>query len=244
MEIISRKEAMDRGLKYYFTGKPCNHGHIEKRQVLNHGCVRCLNERAKLYSKKIRDSSAFTESGNLKHEQPLREKTRQEAIKNGDKQYFHGIPCKRGHIAPRQTCNGYCMECNKEKNATSKMKKYKQRHKEENRERYAEIGRIYKKKWKKDNPYYFTEYYIKRTERLKRATPDWVDIAEIHYIHQERKKISLKTGVEHHVDHIIPIQRKDVCGLNVPWNLRIITAKENKHKCNNLPPQEQLRFRG
>ena len=41
MEIISRQEAISRGLKRYFTGKPCNHGHIAERIVSNSRCFEC-----------------------------------------------------------------------------------------------------------------------------------------------------------------------------------------------------------
>lgn len=40
MEIISCKNAKAQGLKHYFTGKPCKHGHIDKRHVTG-GCVVC-----------------------------------------------------------------------------------------------------------------------------------------------------------------------------------------------------------
>ena len=40
-EIISRSEAKARGLKTYFTGKPCKHGHIATRLVSSGTCREC-----------------------------------------------------------------------------------------------------------------------------------------------------------------------------------------------------------
>tara|TARA_Y100001968_G_scaffold127435_1_gene116339 strand:- start:81 stop:794 length:714 start_codon:yes stop_codon:yes gene_type:complete len=45
MEIISRKEAIEKGLKTYFTGKPCNHSHIAPRRVSNYKCTQCLKNK-------------------------------------------------------------------------------------------------------------------------------------------------------------------------------------------------------
>ena len=45
MEVISRADAKAAGLKRYFTGAPCKHGHVVERLVGNCSCVECENAR-------------------------------------------------------------------------------------------------------------------------------------------------------------------------------------------------------
>jgi hypothetical protein len=50
--LISRKEAINKGLPKYFTGKPCKYGHTAERRVSNWNCVICETEKArKAYAK-------------------------------------------------------------------------------------------------------------------------------------------------------------------------------------------------
>lgn len=55
MEKISRKYALDSGIKYYFTGNPCKYGHISKRRASNCSCIECERERNKSASEYKRD---------------------------------------------------------------------------------------------------------------------------------------------------------------------------------------------
>jgi 5-methylcytosine-specific restriction endonuclease McrA len=75
-----------------------------------------------------------------------------------------------------------------------------------------------------------------RTKQIN-ATPNW--LTKDHWIlmdmeYQKARYLTDVTGIEWEVDHIIPIQGKNVQGLHVPWNLRVITAVENMSKGNRI----------
>jgi hypothetical protein len=77
------------------------------------------------------------------------------------------------------------------------------------------------------NPYLFTEYAKARRAGLTKATPAWVD----------RKAMSLfykNCPKGYHVDHIVPLRGKNVCGLHVPVNLQYLPAAENLRKNNKF----------
>ena len=49
---ITRAAAKLRGLRIYFTGKPCINGHIDDRMVSNGNCVTCAKLKARRYNYK------------------------------------------------------------------------------------------------------------------------------------------------------------------------------------------------
>jgi hypothetical protein len=53
---------------------------------------------------------------------------------------------------------------------------------------------------------------------------------QIRAIYSSAKKMAKEFGVKLHVDHIIPLKGKDVCGLHTPWNLQVTSAKYNTSK--------------
>ena len=74
----------------------------------------------------------------------------------------------------------------------------------------------------------------RRATKIK-ATPEWLSedhIREIDYLYWLSKDISITSGEQYHVDHIIPLKGKGVCGLHVPWNLQVIPSDINLRKSN------------
>lgn len=49
MEIISSPDARRRGLKRYFTGRPCKYGHLAERWISTNGCVECTRDNARAW---------------------------------------------------------------------------------------------------------------------------------------------------------------------------------------------------
>lgn len=75
-----------------------------------------------------------------------------------------------------------------------------------------------------------------RAAKLK-ATPQCITKHQLIFIemfYQQAIYLTEVTGIKWHVDHIIPLQGKNVCGLHVPQNLRVITKKENESKGNRI----------
>jgi hypothetical protein len=73
----------------------------------------------------------------------------------------------------------------------------------------------------------------RRAARLQR-TPPWADLRAIKAFYVEARRLSAATGVQHDVDHVVPLQGELVSGLHVETNLRIVTASENTRKRNRF----------
>jgi hypothetical protein len=76
---------------------------------------------------------------------------------------------------------------------------------------------------------------LKRRQVIRRAsvyTSDGHKRVKLKYL--EAQRLSLETGVEYVVDHIIPLQHPDVCGLHNDANTQVITAEENRVKGNSF----------
>ena len=74
----------------------------------------------------------------------------------------------------------------------------------------------------------------KRRVLKLQALPSWANTEKIKQVYIDRINKELVTGKKYHVDHIVPLQGKNVCGLHVEHNLQILPAAENIKKSNKF----------
>jgi hypothetical protein len=76
----------------------------------------------------------------------------------------------------------------------------------------------------------------KRKAQKLRAMPTWADQGAINEVYKMARIATRTTGQRHHVDHIVPLISKIVCGLHVHANLQILSESENTSKSNRFWP--------
>jgi len=72
----------------------------------------------------------------------------------------------------------------------------------------------------------------RRRAALLRRMPAWAEPYAIARVYALARRLTRLTGIEHHVDHIIPLQGALVSGLHVHNNLQILAGSENCRKGN------------
>ena len=97
-----------------------------------------------------------------------------------------------------------------------------------------EQARKRRAKWKKANPHLVAADAAKRRAAKRNATPKWLTKEHMLQIENIYLDAATRPNGPWHVDHIHPLINEQVCGLHVPWNLQVISAKENWSKNNKL----------
>jgi hypothetical protein len=111
-------------------------------------------------------------------------------------------------------------------------REYNARYRTENSERVQ----AYNRSWAKNNPEKANNITATRRSQKMKATPTWADgfaIVEAYRLAELRKKVC---GGRWHVDHIVPLKSKLVCGLHCEFNLQVIPGRENQVKSNRVWP--------
>jgi len=180
------------------------------------------------------------------------ETSRNAAIAKNENRYITGIPCPKGHIAPRRTKTGECIKCRSIhliKWRKINPEKVKQHNKTQYDTHYLKLRAAvknyyihnkdkvikYTKEYRKNNPHIFAKISAKRKAAVLNRTPKWLsefDKLKINCIYQIAAMLTKVNKEPWHVDHIIPLQGKLVSGLHVPNNLQVIRRIDNISKSN------------
>ena len=142
--------------------------------------------------------------------------------------------CKDGHKK-----SGYTSQCKACQALSARERRAK------NPERSREITKAYRKRniakersrctrYNKKNPEVRSFHAAKRRAAKLQATPDWADQQAIKCMYTLASKLNKITGSKLEVDHIVPLQGKNVCGLHVEHNLQLLDKKLNVSKSNKF----------
>jgi 5-methylcytosine-specific restriction endonuclease McrA len=176
--------------------------------------------------------------------------SREEAKAAGDKFYFTGEPCKRGHLEQRRVSSRACVTCGKEIGAAwVKANPERQKHllkswRQNNLEQDTKNKKNYYQRNKEAVLEYAKAWKVANLER-KRATDRAAarrtaarrrlaieaqlksmcntELLELRLIYDEATLL----GPNWHVDHIVPLSRG---GEHRPYNLQIVNADYNVSK--------------
>jgi len=99
----------------------------------------------------------------------------------------------------------------------------------------AEHSKEYQKRWLVMNRHIHNAKCAKRRAAQLNATPKWANQESIKSLYSLASFLNMATFSNgYHIDHIIPLQGKNVCGLHVENNLSILRAFDNRSKGNSF----------
>ena len=134
------------------------------------------------------------------------------------------------HSQTKDGRNGKCKTCNAEywrnwrSNNIEKSRKSVNKYADKNRDKI----RLKDKEYRKDPRVKKLRCNNENKRRAKKLN------ATIPGFDEKIKSIYMNCPKGYEVDHIIPLNSKNVCGLHTPWNLQYLTSEENRKKYNKL----------
>jgi 5-methylcytosine-specific restriction endonuclease McrA len=125
------------------------------------------------------------------------------------------------------------------------IKQYKKEHAEEIADSWANYYEINRqillangRQYTKENPAKMNAKNARRRAKQLQRTPKWLtelDKEKIEEIYFYSHLMTITLGIQHEVDHIIPLCGKNISGLHCPENLQILTKEKHRKKGNKFP---------
>ena len=161
-----------------------------------------------------------------------------EALRQGVTYYFTGKPCKHGHLSERFAKNRNCRECLSIRNRARTKQGYWQDYGDET---YKQHKRDRAKRYASSEAHKRAVRYRRYFEKNSRVATRQ-GVTELRRIRLEAQLLSIDTGVKHEIDHIIPLIHSQVCGLDVPDNVQILTKRQNRRKGARFDQDKQSKI--
>lgn len=234
MEIIARRDARSQGLLRYFTGRPCEAGHLVERFTSSGGCTVCANDRRRTDESRARRTAARHKR--IAQSPPVTKKLspRKAAKAAGLLFYRSAKACVNGHYSDRFVSNGACCKCVDD---SLKSEEGRKRQREGlARRRATPLGKARIKA-------------AKQARRAKEAGCEGIHSKQDIVLIFERQSgkcaacrspLTIKGKLTYHVDHIKPLA---LGGTNWPHNLQLLCPGCNLTK-GAKDPFDWARSRG
>jgi hypothetical protein len=215
-DIITRADALARGLKRYFTGRPCKHGHIAERYAFSRACCICITISSIKWNtanpQKVRGIQRRYRAAN-RHNQVNREKDRRWRAANREKTQARQ---RRWRLA------------NREKLVAGDARRREKKRIADARRRAAKPE---------------IQQAKRAARRAAQSKPSWADKRAIEQIFAHRP---VGHHVDHIVPlggmtRVARTAEDDpICGLHVPWNLKYQLDSVNCKKQERMSSEEQM----
>lgn len=210
-QVISRKDAISQGLKRYFTGEPCKHGHISERYVCNNRCYSCHQKSSKTSTKKWFNSN-------------------KDHVLKKNKEYY---------ISNREKIRAQQKEYHKEyiEKNKSEILAYQAEYRKNNKEKLSEVGKSYYSLNKDNVNERNNKNYLKRRDvvlenqrRYRQENKDKVLVKQ----RNRRARLSGNAGThtEKEINDLL-LRQKNKCAN--PTCRACIKKRENRHLDHVIP---------
>lgn len=191
-------------------------------------CKQCLSERYKSYYR--RNATRLKKDVNnyrLKNLDRIKIKKAEEGRRYPEKIRARARRYVQANRARVRAIKAKYYSANKER-----LRPYHAQYQKNNFERHKQANRRYMQRY----PDRANAKCTRRRAIKLRAVPKWADLKKIETIYSEAQRQSVIQEKCFHVDHIVPLVSKLVCGLHCEDNLQVLSGSENAKKSNVIWP--------
>jgi hypothetical protein len=233
----NKEKALQRSKDWYEANKPAVKARADKYREENREALQAANklfreQNRERLNAEVRQRRAENPDRFREYERRKKEK-HHEAIK-ARKREAYALFRASNHLYPvrRPGLDPFLTDEQRQQRSRESQKRYFDNNKEK--------CRSANKRWQSENPAKYraamNHLSRKRKAAKSKATPKWADMEAIREMYRESAFLTDITGSPYHVDHIVPLVSRLVCGLHCEANLRVIPGAENQAKSNRWWP--------